>query len=209
MFFQKDIIQKFQLLKREIDLLWQTPINYLYSYKYPTNKKVIIKSYDPNTRVVGQKIVRKINNIFPELKTHLIGSAVLGIAGQKDVDLFIECDPRKISKYLPKFKKIFGNPLKIKKNFAEWRLSRKNCSVEILLINPNSNMFQMPVKTFKLIQKDKKLIKEYEQIKKKSNGLSLREYQKRRLVFFNRILGLNSFSNSTKNNLDFLKRMIS
>lgn len=174
----------------ELRLFHQNPREYIYLFTYPQNRRVSIESYDPQVTKVGKFLVRKINKLYPELKVHFIGSAVLGIAGQRDIDLYAECFPRNFGRYIPGLISLFGPPTKIRRKFIQWRLMKNGCLVELLLIDPSTDMFNLPLKTFELMKNNKKILQEYKKIKGLSSGLSVREYHKKRLQFFNKILRL-------------------
>lgn len=109
---------------------------------------------------------------------------------QKDIDLYIPCAPNNFDQYLPGLISLIGCPRKRRRSFIEWHFIENGCSVELLLVDPSSHMFYMPIKTFETLRKNKDLIEEYKKIKATSHGLSIREYQKKRVIFFNRVFGL-------------------
>lgn len=186
----KAISQKMNIIRRDFSLFLKTPKDFVYSFTYPTNKTITIEPYNPGVTRTGNKLTAKVRAIFPELKVHFIGSARLGILGQKDIDLMIECAPDDFEKYLPGLISLFGNPDKKRSKFIEWHFVENGCSIEILLIDPSTHVFQGPLETFKLLKKNKYLLRKYEKIKKESDGISVREYKRRRMFFFNQIMGI-------------------
>lgn len=182
------IKQYFLLLRRELSLLAKSPREYIYSYTFPTNKTIKIEKYNPRVTKLGESFIKKLRAKHPELKIYFVGSAVLKIAGQKDIDLFVVSKPKNFHIYLPTLCTLFGEPMKKRKNFIEWHLEKNGCSIEVLLIDPLNNIFRGPLKTFTILKNNQRLRREYERIKLKSNGVSVREYKKRRLEFFNRIM---------------------
>ena len=68
--------------------------------------------------------------------------------------------------------------------------TRDNFDVELYLTDRNSPTLKEQIKTFEILRDNPKLQKEYEQIKLASNGLSFREYMRRKYEFFNKILGI-------------------
>jgi hypothetical protein len=173
-------------------LLLNTPVEYLYSFTYSKKKTVRIQPFSKEVKKTGNVIRSKIQQTFPELNVHLIGSAELGIAGQRDVDLLIECPWKEFSKYKKSLELFFGPADKVRKKFIEWHFLKNNCSVEILLVDPTSRVFRGPVNTFAVLKSNPKYIEKYEEIKKVSNGSTIREYKRRRLAFFNAIMNSNN-----------------
>jgi ribosome recycling factor len=57
---KKKMVKKIKIFRRDLKLLWKTPIEYLYSFTYPDNKYVQIQPYDPKVTEIGQQLVNKI-----------------------------------------------------------------------------------------------------------------------------------------------------
>ena len=173
--------------KREFKLLWENPREYLYSFTYSATKTVHIGSYDPEVTKLGERLVAQIKQNHPELDVRFLGSAALKIAGQRDIDILVGCNPDYFPRYEPALVTLFGPAQKKRKQFMEWHLEIDQCDVEILMVNPNSPMFKDPIKTCATLQQNPLLRAQYELLKRNSNGISVREYKKRRLVFFHQI----------------------
>ncbi len=171
-------------LKRDIVLLWNMPIEYLYSFTYSTQKQIKIEPYDPEVTKTGQTMIDQIHAQYPSLKIHFLGSAALKIAGQRDLDLIAECKPHEIDSYLPGITRVIGEPTKRRKNFVEWQFKRGTCKGELLLIDPENPIARKTLDVFYLMAKNKHLIKLYEELKIAANGTTVREYKRRRLAFF-------------------------
>lgn len=178
-------------IKRDVMLLINSPREYLYSFTYFYTKKIKIDKYDVKTTELGNMFVKKINKLLPNLKVNFFGSAALKIDGQKDVDLFVECAPSKFDECLPSMISIFGPKFKRRPFFIEWNIYYKGVFIECLLIDPKSSMFKMQKRTFVTLKNNKSYLDEYVRIKRNSNNSSYGEYQRTRMEFFNRILGIN------------------
>ncbi len=174
-------------IRRDFMLLLQSPQAYLYSFTLPNNKYITTHPYDPAANRLGKELVATLKEKFPELPVHFIGSAALGIVGQNDIDLVADAAPKDFQKYMPELTTLFGEPTKKRFHFIEWVTERNGLSVEFLLIDPASPLGKNSIKGFEILQKDKKLLQEYEAIKNASNGVSEREYKRRLLQFFTRI----------------------
>lgn len=177
-------------IRDDIRLFLQTPKEYLYLYTFPADQKVVLEPWDPQVRRLGQKLLKQIRRKYPRLVVHFIGSAMLGIEGQRDIDLYARCRPEDFYKYLSGLVALFGEPVKIRPRFVEWHAQKRGINIDLLLVDPTIDMYYKPLKTFKTIRSNRKFIEEYRRIKRTLNGVGVREYQKRRLMFFNRILGL-------------------
>lgn len=174
-------------VRRDAKLLWVAPKAFLYSFTFPKDKYVQILPFDPDTKNIGVDLVRKIRAKHRDLQVHFVGSASLGIPGQKDIDLLAECQPKDFHKYLPALIEIFGNDYKRRAKFVEWHITYKGCDVQLMLIDPMHRTFRDIMEVSSLFKEDKALLEKYKQIKIDCNGESLREYKRRRLEFFNQI----------------------
>ena len=178
----------FNGILKDVILLLQSPKDYLYSFTYPTNRFVKIRPYKPSLQTTADKIINKIHKAAPNLKVYFVGSASFHISGQGDIDLVAKSKSKNFNKYLPVLTDIFGNPSKKRSKFIEWHFMYNKYNIELLLADPTSPNFKNELKIYKILKKNKKLLKEYEAIKKSLNGLPVREYIKRRMSFFNKIL---------------------
>lgn len=174
-------------LIRDIGLLIKTPREFVYSFTYPADQQVEIAPYDPAVKKIGERLVTQMHDACPGLKIHFLGSAVLGIAGQRDIDLLAAADPSQFHRYIAGISSVLGPPSKRRRTFMEWQTNREGCAVELLLADPESPLLTGPLKTFRKIKSDPSLIGRYEKLKLSSNGVSIREYKRRRLAFFNMI----------------------
>ena len=172
------------MIIRDLLLLIRAPKEFVYSFTYPRNRYVTILPYDKATTIIGKDLVEKIKRKYPELTVHFSGSAVLGIVGQKDIDLFIECDKSELEKYKTGISKIVGQPRKVKKDFVEWSFGTRGCDVQVLLIDPNHPLYKKQINTQKVLENNRKILQEYEKMKLQSNGVLQREYARRKLKFF-------------------------
>lgn len=177
-------------LKRDLLLLWRSPIEYVYSFTYPSNKYVKIYPYDPKITKIGEDIIQQIHTYYPHLDVHFIGSAVFKIAGQRDIDLVIDCKPENFNQYLPGLITVLGSPTKIRTDHVEWTTHKDTCSVDVLLLDKNHPISRKTIEICERIGANEKYIRQYEKLKLSSNGVSYREYKRRRIEFFNKINNL-------------------
>jgi hypothetical protein len=159
-----------------------------YLSKIDPDKKVSIYPFDPKGKALGETIVRKIKNHFPNLEVLFMGSVALGISGQRDLDIYALANPEEFDNYLPTFEKMFGKLDKqgnyVKRSFVEWKLQEDGYEIEIYLTKPPDRH----IKVYEILKSDTKLLKEYEDLKLSFDGKSYKDYQKAKYVFYNRIL---------------------
>jgi GrpB-like predicted nucleotidyltransferase (UPF0157 family) len=176
----------------DISLFLKSPVNFLFLFTYPTNRFTSLKPYDSNLQNTADIIIKKINQAAPDLKVNFVGSASLHILGKEDIDLVSGAKHNDFKTYIPILSKLFGNPNKIRNKFAEWFFSYNNIAVELYLTNTSAPAYKHELKIFGILKTNNKLLEEYVTLKKSLDGLSEREYHKRRMPFFHMLLGLDN-----------------
>ena len=161
-----------------------------YLKKIDPLRKANVFPFDPIGKKLGDEIVLKIRNSFPNAVIKFMGSAALGISGQKDVDIYVLADANDFADYLPDMEKLFGEINKqgdyVKKRFVEWKFKQEGYDIEIYLTEPPNRQ----IKVF-ILRSDNKLLKEYEELKWRFNGRSYRDYQEAKYKFYNKMLNDN------------------
>lgn len=185
---RKTILNKLDFISGEILLFLEGPKEYLYIFFLPKNQQVIMKPYRSNMQSAADKVVNRIKKIDPDLKIHFIGSASLHILGRGDIDLYAESSPAKFDYFLPVFSSLFGEPSKKRGRYIEWKFKEGAYNVELSLIDPSTNLFKSQIAVYEKLKKDRELLNNYKLLKSKLNGLSVQEYTKRRMRFFNTFL---------------------
>ena len=165
-----------------------TPNQERYLLTIPKDKRVKIYPYNPKAKIIAEEIIKKIHEVFPQLEVVHIGAAALGIAGQSDLDINILSKAEDHDKYLPGLTGLFGEPA-IKGTSIKWEFQKGGFGVELYLTDKESPGFQEQLKVFNLLKNNPKLLKEYDELKKSCDGISFKEYQRRKYEFYNRILG--------------------
>lgn len=159
-----------------------------YLNKIPVNKKVKIFPFNKKITKAALEIIDVIKNIYPNLIMIHMGASALGILGQNDLDIYAFADPSDFSKYLPGLVKLFGKPLGKHKTYIEWEFNKDGFGVELYLTAPDSETMKQQIQVFETLRNNKKLLKEYENLKSSMNGEPLREYQRKKYEFYNKLL---------------------
>lgn len=176
-------------LRRDLRLLIESPIEYIYSFRNSTSQKAKVWPYSPVAKEVADGVISSIEQkCRPGQKVHLVGSVPLKIAGDKDVDIVVETNMGGVREGVAVLSEVLGQPVKVRKNFAEWNFRKRGYSVEVVLTHSQSRLFKLQMTTFNAIRTRKEYISQYNELKLASNGLPMREYQRRRIEFFNSVL---------------------
>ncbi len=161
-----------------------------YLFTIPEDKIADIKAFDAKVRIVAEDIIKEIERDVPGLEIFFGGASALGIAGQNDIDINLLGNPDEYEKFTPSLIGLFGEPAKTSPTLVKWELVRGGFDVELYLTDRNSPVLQEQIKTFEILHSNPELKNEYEKIKISANGLSFREYMKRKYEFFNKILNI-------------------
>lgn len=166
-------------------MLTESQIRYLETI--PEAFLASVKPWDAKAAETAKKLIKKINTLTG-LEVFWSGALALGISGQNDIDLSILTNPKNFEKYLDRLISILGEPTKKGKENILWRITKSGYRIDAYLGDQNSESIKLHKKIFELLNNDKNLLKEYELLKEEANGLSMKEYQKRKYEFYNRIL---------------------
>jgi len=167
-------------------VLTQDEENYLA--KIDPAKKITVIAFDPKAKETGDLIVKRIKEKLPGIKILFMGATALGIAGQNDIDIYVLANSKNFHKYLPTLEKLFSKPKSAHDTFIEWSFTEKGYQVELYLTEPPERQIQV----FEILKSNKNLLKEYEELKLKFNGKGLRDYQRAKYEFYNRIRPTNA-----------------
>lgn len=159
-----------------------------YLKRVPKGKIVSIKKFDPRAKRIGKLIIKKIRTEFPKVTIKFMGSTLFEISGQQDIDIYVMAKRSNFSKYIPGLTKLFGKPNHKFNKFISWDVERDGFIIDLYLTDPNRTSLKKQLKIYNILKNNKKLLKEYESLKKKMHGKPLKQYQKRKMEFFNKIL---------------------
>ena len=150
--------------------------------------KIIL--FDPKSLKTGNQIVKELNKNFENTKVYYIGSSVLQIAGENDIDISVVSNLNNFLSDLEIIRKEFGEPkeIKLEKAFVKWEFIRNGFQVELYLNGEMSTILKEQVFTHNILVVDPSLKKEYENMKLKFDGKIWKEYMAAKIKFFNKVL---------------------
>ena len=160
-----------------------------YLLTIPDDILVRIKDFDSMIYDISSKLIKKIKDTTG-LGVGFWGASALGIAGQNDIDLNILSEPAEYYIYLPKLKELFGEPKKEIPSLVKWEFNQDGFDVELYLTNKNSLQLAEQRRVYEILKSNQELYSDYEKLKRESDGISFRDYMRRKYEFFNKILSL-------------------
>lgn len=170
----------------DLDMLTEGQERYLKTI--PQTAKAEVKPWDSKAAGVAKRLIEDIEKAVPELEVFWSGVLALGISGQNDIDLSILSSSRDFEKHLPKLIPILGEPQKKSDKNILWRIVMDGYRLDAYLSDKNSGDIKLHKQIFGLLKGDPRLLEEYKNLKENANGSPLREYQRRKYEFYNRIL---------------------
>jgi GrpB-like predicted nucleotidyltransferase (UPF0157 family) len=172
--------------------LWKRLKQEMYILTYSSREKIRIEPFDPASSDVAQTVIAELRFVLPpNFIIHLLGSVSMCVAGQRDVDIFVECPTAEFRRHMDEISSFFGGPIRKKRKYVEWQFDREGWEVDVLLIDPTSEKFKDQLSVVWMLQRDKALRREYERIKWAYDGKSVREYERAKHAFFNRLRSSN------------------
>ncbi|MFZ1074833.1 MAG: hypothetical protein WAN50_00445 [Minisyncoccia bacterium] len=147
---------------------------------------VHVAPFDPGTQKTAASIMSQVRQAIPTAKIFYFGSSALGIAGENDIDLGV-IDAGEYGSCGRMLQGIFGEPIKVdeKQNTIRWEFVRSGFTIELFLSDVLAGRILEHINTHERLVTDENLRNAYEKLKQAADGLSKREYMKRKLEFFN------------------------
>lgn len=186
-YFQNNMKNFYNYLKRELYLLYSSPWQYLFLYQNSKTETVSIKPFNPEVKKSGLAIVKKLQSKLSGVTIHFVGSAALEISGQNDIDILVEAPKQIHASTLKLLESLYGRPTNVFDDFSEWCFTYMGNEVQLVLVLPTSKLLNEQIITFRMLSKPE-VKKAYENLKVKANGVSKYEYEKRRIEFFNKVM---------------------
>jgi len=159
--------------------------NYFLKYK---EKPVKLKPYDPQQEEVALRYLDKIGSLMEGIDIKLLvrGSTAFRIFGKGDVEVGVyplEKDWKKVAGILAK---AYGDPDNVEPDYMRFNHeSSEGYEVEIILLKGHEA--KVDVKLTEYLMDHPELLKEYEEVKRKS-AFSKREYQIRKNDFLTSVI---------------------
>lgn len=149
-----------------------------------------ILPFDPSCIDKFEKIKTKIQSSLGEDVTVLHrGASGLQISGQDEIDVYVPVPSASFNTFLASLSKIFGKP---KSHYpmerARFKVPNDGKRVDVFLINEDHSGWLNSVKFENHLKSNKEALEQYRLLKESCDGLSQREYYRRKIEFINDIL---------------------
>ena len=152
--------------------------------------KIRIVRFDPTADEKFKKIKQKIQDILgKKVSVQHRGATSLRISGQDEIDVYVPVSPLRFNSSIDQLKRIFGEPKSLYLlERVRFTTEEDGKHVDIFLMNRECDGWKNGVKFEKYLKSHAKSLKDYRKLKEDGDGLSVREYYRRKLEFINDIL---------------------
>ena len=152
--------------------------------------KINIVPFDPTAEEKFQRVKQKVQNALgTQTPVEHRGATSLGISGQDEIDVYVPTPEAKFDSLIDPLKTLFGEPRSLYPlERARFVTEESGKHVDVFLINEEHDGWKNGVKFEAYLKSHPESLEEYKQLKEDGNGLSVREYYRRKTEYINGIL---------------------
>jgi len=161
----------------------------------PDNNRISIIPLDPTAEKKFKRIKEKIQTkLGANMAVKHRGATSLGISGQDEIDIYIPASPSKFNSLIAPLTELFGQPgSHYPLERARFETCVDNKHVTVFLINKAGESWLNGIKFEQYLKLHPKALETYQRLKEESNGLSTREYYRKKIEFINSMLAKTIF----------------
>ena len=155
----------------------------------PEDGVVHIRPFDMKAREAAARLMINLRTALPRAQIHHLGGTRLGIAGEQAIDIVI-VDEKEFKTSAAALESFFGTPEVDVHNdgVLRWKCPHGGFPVHIFLAPEVSPRLNSALDIEHLLESRGDLRAEYERLKFSCDGMSAREYARRKFEFFNAVL---------------------
>lgn len=154
-----------------------------------TNQVKIIP-YNPKVKEIFAKQKKEIQQTLGQgVSVQHRGATNLGISGKGDIDIYIPTSKDQFDIYLNQLKSLLGEPGSLYSyERVRWNREDEGFEIEIFLMNKDHPAWLKSVAFEDYLLSHSEELEKYRKLKENAEGVSTREYYKRKIEFINDIL---------------------
>ncbi len=154
-----------------------------------SDRVVTIVPYDPRAeelfKIVKEKIVAVLGT---EAKVEHGGSTLFQMPGQDEIDVAIVADKEMFPEYIEKLEPVFGPVRSLYPDRARFEVKEQGKKIDLKLVDQNHINYIEGKILEDYIMAHPEALERYRVLKEESDGLTLKEYYRRKILFNNDIL---------------------
>lgn len=149
-----------------------------------------VHEWTPELTRFADRLIAQIHKVAPELKVLFMGSAALGLPGNREIDLDVLCDEYDLKRYVDVLMPVLGTPQAFTDTKVMWNYVRDGIEIDCILSDPKTADSHVPKqkKDFEILKTNTKLQEQYKQLKYDWDGLPLDQYKAKKKAFWEMIL---------------------
>jgi GrpB-like predicted nucleotidyltransferase (UPF0157 family) len=155
-------------------------------------EQIKIIPLDLTAQVKFEAVKKKIATVLgKEQRVVHRGATSLGISGQDEIDIYVPVSEKEFNSSIAPLSSIFGEPHSLYSlNRARFVTQEDGKHITVFLINDACDAWLNGVKFENYLRSHLDALDAYRQLKEDGNGLSVREYYRRKIEFINEVLSL-------------------
>lgn len=158
--------------------------------------RIKIEPFEPTAEEKFQRVRAKIITQLGRMPVEHHGASSMGISGQDEVDVYVPTPPEMFDSRVEQMKTLFGNPRSLYPlERARFITDEMGKHVDIFIINEECEGWKTALIFEQYLRDHPEALEEYRKLKEDGDGLSVREYYRRKILFINGIIAI---ANSTK-----------
>lgn len=153
-------------------------------------KKIKIVPFDPTAEEKVQQVKQRVQNVLgQEIPVEHHGATSLGISGQDEIDIYIPISPVRFNQLIDPLRGLFGDPRSLYPlQRARFVTEEDGKDIDVFLINDEHDDWGNLIKFESYLRFHPEALDDYRKLKEDGDGLSVREYYRRKNEFLNEIL---------------------
>ena len=146
--------------------------------------------FDPTAEEKYKKVRQRVHEALGDkIPIDHHGATSLGISGQDEIDVYIPVAQTRFDLMIDPLKSIFGEPKSLYPlDRARFVTEEDGKHVDVFLINKEHDGWKNMVRFEAYLRLHPEALEAYRKLKEDSNGLSVREYYRRKIEFINDVL---------------------
>lgn len=152
--------------------------------------KIGIVPFDPTAEEKFQRVKQRVQDALgKQTPVEHRGATSLGISGQDEIDVYVPTPEAKFDSLIDPLKALFGEPRSLYQlERVRFVTEEEGKHIDVFLINEEHDGWKNGVKFESYLKSHPEALEEYKRLKENGNGLSVREYYRRKTEFINEIL---------------------
>ncbi|MDO8496867.1 MAG: GrpB family protein [bacterium] len=156
-----------------------------------SDRTISIVPYDPRTEELFDRVRDKIKGVLgPDINVCHVGASSFGISGQDEIDVQVPVEIEKFPVYIPLLEIIFGEVRKIYPTRVRFEVKEDGKKIDFALVDANNEDWLNHVRFQNYMKNHPLELERYRTLKEELNGMTVKEYYRRKTEYINEILDL-------------------